>query len=166
MTVYCSALDLVAHDSRAKLISELAGNDYDVLPPPDAVVAYFNDDNVDSEYYDVLDKIKARIEQAITLASGDIDGYLVLMPDVKAHLPVEFLTACCVDMAMYRLYDGKQLDEHSVTRRLNDRRHTYFNNILSGKTVINRDLTPQGNAYGAETTADPMVFTMDNLKGY
>ncbi len=161
--MYCSPLDLVAHDSRAKLISELAGNDYDVLPPPDVVVAYFNDDNVDDQYYDALDKIKARIEQAIKLASGDIDGYLALMSDVKPMLPADSLTACCIDMAMYRLFGDKALDKDSVVWQLNDRRHTFFNNILSGKTVINRDLTPDN---AAVTTADPMVFTADNLEGY
>lgn len=161
MTAYCSPQDLIAHANRAQLISQLSGNDYAPLPEPQAVVDYFTDGTADAADLPQLQALHARCQQAIDLAAGDIDGYLALMPDVKPQLPVEFLTACNLDMALFRLFDS--LPEDSVVRSLNNRRHTFFNNILSEKTVVNRDVTPDNDA---QTIGDAVIFTSDFLQGY
>ena len=155
---YCTPLDLIAHANRARLIGQLAGNDYAPLPAADAVLDYFTSGNVAPGFDEVLANLKARVEQAITHASGDINGYLALIPDIK--LPPDTLAAACMDMALYRLFD--HLDEKSVIKQLNDSRHAFFDRLVTGKAVVNRDL-----AFGAAQTVGPdAVFTSTTLEGY
>lgn len=156
--MYCTPLDLIAHANRARLVGHLAGNDYAPLPDAAAVLDYFTAGNATPGFEEVLANLKARVEQAITQASGDINGYLALIPDIK--LPADTLAAACMDMALYRLFD--HLDDKSVIKQLNDSRHAFFDRLVTGKAVINRDL-----AYGAAQTVGPdAVFTGATLEGY
>lgn len=162
--MYCTPTDLIAHANRAQMVTELSGDDYGRLPAPQAVVDYFTDGTASAEDLPALQKLKARCQQVVDLAAGDIAGYLALMPDVAPKLPASFLTTCNLDMALFRLFE--KLPEDSVIRDLNDQRHAFFNNILSGKAKINRDTTPKGNADTAQTVGEAMVFTPSQLEGY
>ena len=155
---YCTPLDLIAHANRARLVGQLAGNDYAPLPDAAAVLDYFTTGNATPGFEEVLANLKARVEQAIEQASGDINGYLALIPDIK--LPADTLAAACMDMALYRLFD--RLDDDSVIKQLNDSRHVFFDRLVTGKAVVNRDL-----AFGAAQTVGPdAVFTAQTLEGY
>lgn len=156
--MYCTPLDLVAHANRARLVGHLAGNDYGPMPDAPAVLDYFVSGNAAPGFDEALANLKARVEQAIAHASGDINGYLTLIPDIK--LPADTLAAACMDMALYRLFD--HLDDKSVIKQLNDSRHAFFDRLVTGKAVINRD-----SAYGAAQTVGPdAVFTSTTLEGY
>ena len=148
---YCTARDLIAHANRANLITQLAGNDYGALPAPAATLDYFETGNAAPGYEDTLAALKARTEQAITLASGDIDGL---------QLPQQTLHAACMDMALFRLCE--QLDEKSVIKQLNDSRHAYFNRLITGRAAVKNN-----PGYGSAQTAAPAaVFTDAQLRGY
>lgn len=155
---YCTARDLIAHANRASLITQLAGNDYGTLPAPAETLDYFERDVAAPGYEDALAALKARTEQAIALASGDIDGYLALLPGLQ--LPPQTLHAACMDMALYRLCE--QLEDKSVIKQLNDARHAYFNRLISGRAAVKNN-----PGYGAAQTAAPAaVFTEEQLRGY
>lgn len=155
---YCTARDLIAHANRANLITQLAGNDYGALPAPAATLDYFETGNAAPGYEDTLAALKARTEQAITLASGDIDGYLALLPGLQ--LPPQTLHAACMDMALFRLCE--RLEEESVIKQLNDSRHAYFNRLITGRAAVKNN-----PGYGSAQTAAPAaVFTDEQLRGY
>lgn len=155
---YCTPLDLIAHANRARLIGQLAGNDYAPLPDAAATLDYFTTGNAAAGFEDALANLKARVTQAIEQAAGDINGYLALIPDIK--LPADTLTAACMDMALYRLFD--RLDDESVIKQLNDSRHAFFDRLVTGKAVANSD-----HAFGsAQTLAPDAVFTPETLEGY
>lgn len=155
---YCTPLELIAHANRARLIGQLAGSDYAPLPAADDVQQYFTQGIVAPGYEQALSDLKARVEQAINLAAGDIDGYLTLLPDMR--FPVETLKTACMDMALYRLFDV--LDDKSVVKQLNDARHAFFNRLITGAAAKRQDA-----AYGSAQTDGPAAYwTDDRLQGY
>ncbi len=170
MANYCTPIDLVAHDSRTRLISQLAGNDYGQLPTPQQVKDYFRDgikpdNNLDAE---ALEAIKARAEQAITNASGEINGLLAMckLKIADFELPADTLTTINIDLALYRLCDN--LDEDSVIRANAEKWIAMFNKLITGKTPVNttekNTEVATGSAETLNTTAT--TWTEDALNGY
>lgn len=153
--MYCTPLDLIAHANRARLIGQLAGSDFAALPDAQAVLDYFATGAISNPAdAEALSALQARVTQAISLATGDIKGYLALVPDIA--LPAEALHAACMDMALYRLFDV--LPDDSVIKQLNDARHSFFDRLITGKAVVNRD-----GSGSAQTQASDSVFTAETL---
>lgn len=158
--MYCTARDLIAHANRARLVGQLAGNDYASLPRAEAVVAYFDNGTTTPETAADLAALRARVEQAITNATGDIDGYLALVPGVT--LPTNTLHAACMDMALFRLFE--RLDDESVVKLLNDQRVAFFDKIVTGKIPVNSD--KNADTGSAETAGEEIFFTKQQFEGY
>lgn len=160
--MYCTPLDLIAYANRARLIGQLAGNDFAALPQPETVLTYFRTGKSDPADAEALAALKGRVQQAIDNASGDIDGYLALVPDVK--LPENTLTVACMDMALYRLCE--RLEDGSTIKLLNDQRHAFFDKLVTGKYPVNTaPVAPVGSAV-AEVAGDDVFFTAEQLEGY
>lgn len=155
--MYCTPLDLIAHANRARLVGQLAGSDFAALPDAQSVLDYFATGQAATGFEEALQALQGRVAQAIDLAGGDIKGYLALVPDIE--LPPETLHAACMDMALYRLFE--HLPEESVIKQLNDARHAFFDRLITGKAVVNRE-----GGGSAQTAAPDSVFTAETLEAW
>lgn len=105
--IYCTTLDLVSHANKARLLTQLAGNDYGTLPTAQVVMQYMTHGTADTDETGKaeLGRIKVRIEQAIEQSASEINGYLAMMPTLSANIPTATLSTINVDLAMARLFE-------------------------------------------------------------
>lgn len=160
--VYCTALDLVSHANKARLLTQLAGNDYGTVPTAQAVVQYVTYGTADTDEIG-LERIKARIEQAIEQSASEINGYLAMMPTLSANIPTTTLSTINIDLAMARLFET--LSDDSTVKTQADRWLAWFDKLATGKIAMSTQpiITPSGGAVVATT---PSVWTQEALNGY
>ncbi|WP_230660466.1 phage protein Gp36 family protein [Psychrobacter sp. I-STPA10] len=161
---YCTAADLVAHDNRARLISQLAASDYGKVPSADDVLNYFIHGTVTGDNEESLQRLKARVEQAISNSASEINGLLSLCGGVA--LPTETLTTINMDMALARLFE--KLDDDSQIKRQADRWVAWLDKIATGKIPINQDGAVVTNPLvtSAQTLGSDVLWNEDTLSGY
>ncbi len=163
--VYCTALDLISHDNKARLLSQLAGNDFGKLPTAEALKQYLTFGTVSVEDKTNLEQVKLRMEQAIEQSASEINGYLAMMPTVSVSIPVTTLSTINVDLAMARLFDN--LSDDSTIKMQADRWVTWFDKLATGKIGNFTTTTTETTATGsAEVAGSDMVWTTETLNGY
>lgn len=164
--VYCTALDLVSHANKARLLSHLASNDYSKVPTAEAVMMYLKDGISTAEELNLLEQIKARMEQAIEQSASEINGYLAVMPTLTANIPTTTLSTINVDLAMARLFDN--LSDDSTVKMQADRWLSWFDKLATGKigntvTTTTNDTVVIGSA---EVAGSDLLWTTETLSGY
>lgn len=163
--IYCTALDLVSHANKARLLTQLAGNDYGTVPTAQAVMQYMTHGTADTDETGKaeLERIKVRIEQAIEQSASEINGYLAMMPTLSANIPTATLSTINVDLAMARLFET--LSDDSTVKTQADRWLAWFDKLATGKIAMSTwpIITPSGGAVVATT---PSVWTQEALNGY
>ncbi len=159
--MYCTPIDLIAYANRARLIGQLASTDYGVIPTAEEVTDYFFNGTYTPENEQALRQLDARVEQAISGATGEINGYTALFPTIT--LPAETLKTACMDLALFRLFE--KLDEHSIVKQNADKWIVFFDKIATGKAPINADESTHATGC-AETAGSEVIFTADTLEGY
>lgn len=163
--VYCTALDLISHSNKARLLSQLASNDYGKVPTAEAVVEYLTFGTSNAEDVTNLEQMKARMEQAIEQSASEINGYLAMMPTLSASIPTTTLSTINVDLAMARLFDN--LSDDSTVKMQADRWLSWFDKLATGKIATNTTTPADTTATGsAEVAGSDMVWTTETLNGY
>ncbi len=164
--MYCTPIDLIAYANKARLIGQLAGSDFGEIPTADEVLDYFFKGSFADEKEQSLRLIASRVEQAITNATGEINGYKALFP--KVYLPVETLKTACMDIALYRLFEI--LPDDSVVKQNADNWISFFDKIATGKIPVNADDDTDDDkekpSTHAQTIGDDVIFNADTLRGY
>lgn len=164
--VYCTALDLISHRNKARLLSQLASNDYGKVPTAEAVVEYLTFGTSNAEDESNLEQMKARMEQAIEQSASEINGYLAMMPTLSASIPTTTLSTINVDLAMARLFDN--LADDSTVKMQADRWLSWFDKLATGKigntvTTTTNDTVVIGSA---EVAGSDVLWTTETLSGY
>ncbi len=163
--MYCTPIDLIAYANRARLIGQLASSDYGTIPSAEEVTAYFFNGESTPENEQSLRLLASRVEQAISSATGEINGYTALFPTVT--LPAETLKTACMDLALFRLFG--ELGDKSVIKQNADKWIAFFDKIATGKIPVNADVEekqPEAVTGSAETVGSEIVFTAATLEGY
>ena len=111
--------------------------------------------------------VDARIEQALTDASAEIDGYLAKQVRLPLADPPHVLNVICRDLAMHRLYRNLGHDTDRL-KHLRDDAISRLRDIASGKIAIGDDDTPAQQTSGgvAMTDGPDRLLTRDSLRGY
>lgn len=122
-------------------------------------MAYFLRGDSTPDTIEALSNLESRVQQAISNATGDINGYLALVPAVQ--LPADTLKAACMDMALYRLFEN--LPDDSVIKQLNDSRHAFFDKLVTGKIPVNSGTAAIGTA---AVQGEEIFFTPEQLMGF
>ncbi len=101
----------------------------------------------------------AAIERALSSASDEIDSYLGVRFTVPYSHPSEILTQLCVDMAIYRLANTRDVMTETIKDRYNDS-IKHLIRISDGKATLPSPPTAEGEEPDPQfEAAQPIVQT-------
>ena len=103
------------------------------------------------------------VNAALSDASDEIDTYLAVQHDLPLESTPEVLVRLCADIARYRLYDDRMLDE--VKKRYDDA-IKLLKEIAKGSAVL--PITGKTASSDIDTVRkrEDRVFTSESLEGY
>lgn len=111
--------------------------------------------------------VDARLMQALSDASAEIDGYIAKQVNLPLADPPHVLNVICRDLAMWRLYRNLGHASERVSD-LHDTATAWLRDLADGKVALGDDDTPaQPTSGGVAMTDGPdRLFTRDSLKGF
>ncbi|WP_419832034.1 gp436 family protein [Endozoicomonas atrinae] len=105
----------------------------------------------------------AAIDAALTDASDEIDSYLAVRYTLPLSVIPEIVVRLCADIARYRLYDGRMLDE--VEKRYDDS-VKLLKDIVRGSAVLPLPSTTASTEVSTTRSRDDRLFTRDTLEDF
>lgn len=105
----------------------------------------------------------AAINAALSDASDEIDSYLAVRHTLPLSSVPELLVRLCADIARYRLYDGRMLDE--VEKRY-DNSVKLLKDIVKGSAVLPLPTLTASSEVSTTRTGEDRQFTRESLEGF
>ncbi|MFI0477407.1 gp436 family protein [Paracoccus jiaweipingae] len=111
--------------------------------------------------------VDARLEQALTDASAEIDGYIAKQLPLPLADPPHVLSVICRDLAMHRLYRNLGHDAERL-KALRGDAIGWLRDVASGKVALGDDDNPPPPSSGgvAMTDGPDRQLTRASLRGY
>lgn len=109
----------------------------------------------------------ARLAQALTDASAEIDGYLRRQVSLPLADPPHTLNVYCRDLAMWRLYRNLGHDTDRL-KALRDGALSWLRDVAAGRIGLGDDDTPPLDTSGgvAMTDGPDRLLTRDSMRGW
>ena len=109
----------------------------------------------------------ARLAQALTDASAEIDGYLRRQVSLPLADSPHTLNVYCRDLAMWRLYRNLGHDTDRL-KALRDGALSWLRDVAAGKIGLGDDDTPPLDTSGwvAMTDGPDRLLTRDSMRGW
>ncbi|WP_419534736.1 gp436 family protein [Endozoicomonas sp.] len=105
----------------------------------------------------------AAIDAALTDASDEIDSYLAVRYTLPLSVIPEIVVRLCADIARYRLYDSRMLDE--VEKRYDDS-IKLLKDIVRGSAVLPLPTTTASTEVSTTRSREDRLFTRDTLEDF
>lgn len=103
------------------------------------------------------------INAATSDASDEIDSYLAVRHTLPLSSVPALLVRLCADIARYRLYDDRMLDE--VQKRYDDS-VKLLKDIARGSAVLPIPTTTAGSEVSTSRSREDRIFTRDTLENF